>query len=346
MKPARSFASDNNASIHPEVLEAIAAANHGHTVGYGDDRHTEAAVEKFKEHFGSGIDVYFVFNGTAANCLSLKALTNSYNAVICSEAAHIYTDECGAPEKFTGCKLIPIPAPDGKLTGESVKHAYHGIGDQHHVQPRVISITQSTEMGTVYQPFEVRSLAKFAHSHQMFLHMDGARIANAAASLGLSLRQATRDLGVDVLSFGGTKNGLMGAEAVVFFDKKLSEDFKFLRKQGMQLASKMRFTSVQFEALLTNDLWLKNAQHANRMAKLLEKELKKIPDTRIVYKVEANGVFVQIPRKAIAKIQKRYFFYVWNEEDAVVRWMCSFDTTEQDVREFAKFVAETIAVSA
>ena len=308
--------------------------------------YTEAAVEKFKEHFGSGIDVYFVFNGTAANCLSLKALTNSYNAVICSEAAHIYTDECGAPEKFTGCKLIPIPAPDGKLTGESVKHAYHGIGDQHHVQPRVISITQSTEMGTVYQPFGVKSLAKFAHSHQMFLHMDGARIANAAASLGLSLRQATRDLGVDVLSFGGTKNGLMGAEAVVFFDKKLSEDFKFLRKQGMQLASKMRFTSVQFEALLTNDLWLKNAQHANRMAKLLEKELKKIPNMRIVYKVEANGVFVQIPRKAIAKIQKNYFFYVWNEEDAVVRWMCSFDTTEQDVREFAKFVAETIAVSA
>src|SRR5581483_5129302 len=271
MKPIRSFASDNNASIHPQILEAIAAANHGHTVGYGDDPHTQSAIRKFQQYFGPDIDVFFVFNGTAANCLSLKALTSSYHAVICSEAAHIYTDECGAPEKFTGCKLIPIRAPDGKLTVESVKHAYHGIGDQHHVQPRVISITQSTEMGTVYQPFEVRNLAKFAHSRQMFLHMDGARIANAAASLGLSLRQATRDLGVDVLSFGGTKNGLMGAEAVVFFDKKLSEDFKFLRKQGMQLASKMRFTSVQFEALLNNDLWLSNAQHANRMAKLLEK---------------------------------------------------------------------------
>jgi threonine aldolase len=312
-------------------------------VGYGDDPYTQSAIRQFQQHFGSDIDVFFVFNGTAANCLSLKSLTNSYHAVICSEAAHIYTDECGAPEKFTGCKLIPIPAPDGKLTVESVKHAYHGIGDQHHVQPHVISITQSTEMGTVYRPLEVKSLAKFAHDRDMFLHMDGARIANAAASLGLSLRQATRDLGVDVLSFGGTKNGLMGAEAVIFFDKKLGEDFRFLRKQGMQLASKMRFTSVQFEALLSDDLWLKNAQHANRMAKLLEKELKKITGVRIVYKVEANGVFAQIPRKAIAKIQKRYFFYVWNEEESVVRWMCSFDTTEEDVREFAKFVATAVA---
>lgn len=342
MKPVRSFASDNNASIHPAVLEAIAAANHGHTVGYGDDAYTESAVRRFEQHFGSEIRVFFVFNGTAANCLSLKSLTNSYHAVICSEAAHICTDECGAPEKFTCCKLIPIPAPDGKLTVESVKHAYHGIGDQHHVQPRVISITQSTEMGTVYKPAEIKSLAKFAHDRDMFLHMDGARIANAAASLSLNLRQATRDLGVDVLSFGGTKNGLMGAEAVVFFDKKLGEDFRFLRKQGMQLASKMRFTSVQFEALLSNDLWLKNAQHANRMAKLLERELKAVPNVKVIYKVEANGVFAQIPRKAVAKIRKRYFFYVWNEEESVVRWMCSFDTTEEDVKQFARFVEEAV----
>jgi threonine aldolase len=343
MKPIRSFASDNNASIHPAVLEAIAAANHGHTVGYGDDPYTRSAIRQFQQHFGSDIDVFFVFNGTAANCLSLKALTSSYHAVICSEAAHICTDECGAPEKFTGCKLIPIPTPDGKLTVESVKHAYHGIGDQHHVQPRVISITQSTEMGTVYKPVEIKSLAKFAHDRNMVLHMDGARIANAAASLGLNLGQATRDLGVDVLSFGGTKNGLMGAEAVVFFDKKLGEDFRFLRKQGMQLASKMRFTSVQFEALLSSDLWLKNAQHANRMAQLLKRDLSKIPNVKIVYKVEANGVFAQIPRKAIAKIQKRYFFYVWNEDESVVRWMCSFDTTEEDVKEFARFVEEIVA---
>jgi threonine aldolase len=338
MKPARSFASDNNAGIHPQVVDAIAAANQGHTVGYGDDRYTESALRKFQQHFGAGIEVFFVFNGTAANCLSLKALTESYNAVICGEAAHIYVDECGAPEKFTGCKLIPIPTADGKLTVDAVSRAYHGIGDQHHVQPRVISITQATEVGTVYKPGEIQALARFAHDRKMFLHMDGARIANAAASLGLTLRQATRDLGVDVLSFGGTKNGLMGAEAVVFFDRKLSRDFLYLRKQGMQLASKMRFIAVQFDTLLSNKLWLKSAQHANKMARLLQKELRGIPMVKIVYPVEANGVFVQIPRKAIAKLQKRYFFYVWNEEESVVRWMCSFDTTEEDVKEFVRLV--------
>ena len=346
MKPARSFASDNNAGIHPSVLEAIAAANQGHTVGYGDDRYTEAAIRLFKHHFGDGIEVFFVFNGTAANCLSLKALTESYHAVICAEAAHIYTDECGAPEKFTGCKLIPIPASDGKLTVESVSHAYHGIGDQHHVQPRAISITQATEMGTVYKPREIRDLARFAHDRAMFLHMDGARIANAAASLGLTLRESTRDLGVDVLSFGGTKNGCMGAEAVVFFDPKLCRDFLYLRKQGMQLASKMRFIAAQFEALLSDHLWRKNAEHANKLAALLETEIRKIRKVKIVYPVDANGVFAQIPRQAIAKLQQRYFFYVWNEEQSVVRWMCSFDTTEEDVKQFAKFVAQTISSAA
>jgi len=342
MKPARSFASDNNAGVHPEVLRAVAEANRGHAVGYGDDPYTASVVQKFKRHFGSDIEVFFVFNGTAANCLGLKALTNSYHAVICGEAAHIYTDECGAPEKFTGSKLLPVPVTKGKLTIESVSHAYHGIDDPHHVQPRVISITQATEVGTVYQPDEIKALARFAHERGMFLHMDGARIANAAASLGQTLRQATRDLGVDVLSFGGTKNGAMGAEAVVFFDPKLGHDFLYLRKQGMQLASKMRYISAQFDALFTDDLWHKNAQHANRMARLLQTELRKIPQVKIVYKVEANGVFAKIPRPAIAKLQKRYFFYVWNEQQSVVRWMCSFDTTEQDVKQFARFVAETV----
>jgi threonine aldolase len=342
MKLSRSFASDNNAGVHPEVLQAIAAANQGHTAGYGDDPYTESAVRKFKQHFGPDIDVFIVFNGTGANCLTLKALTNSYHAVICAEGAHIYTNECGAPEKFTGCKLIPIPSRDGKLTVESARQAYHGIDDPHHVQPRVVSITQSTEVGTVYKPGEIKALARFAHERGMFLHVDGARIANAAASLAQTLRQATRDLGVDVLSFGGTKNGAMGAEAVVFFDKKLSHDFLYLRKQGMQLASKMRFISAQFDALLTGDLWLKSGQHANRMARLLQKELSEIPQVKIVYRVEANGVFAKIPRPAIAKLQKRYFFYVRNEQQSVVRWMCSFDTTEQDVKQFARFVAETV----
>jgi threonine aldolase len=342
MQPLRSFASDNNAGIHPEILKAIAMVNQGHVVGYGADPYTAIMVNTFREHFGDDAEVFVVFNGTGANCLSLEALTRSYHAVICAQSAHIYTDECGAPEKFTGCKLIPIPTPDGKLTVELVRHAYHGIGDEHHVQPRVISITQATEMGTVYRAEEIRALAHFAHEHSLFLHMDGARIANAAASIGQTLREATRDLGVDVLSFGGTKNGIMGGEAVVFFHPELAEDFLFRRKQSMQLASKMRFISAQLGALLTNGLWLSNAQHSNRMAKLLETEVRKIPGVKIVYHVDANGVFAKIPHDSIAKIQDRYFFYVWNEEESIVRWMCSFDTTEEDVREFAQYVAQVV----
>ena len=344
-KPTRSFASDNNAGVHPEVLEAIARANQGHVVAYGDDPFTRSAIAKFEEHFGAGIDVFFTFNGTGANVLGLQALNRPYHAVLCSEFAHIYTDECGAPEKHTGCKLIPLPHQDGKITLESVGHAYHGIGDQHHVQARVISITQSTEMGTVYKPDEIQALAKFAHEHEMFLHVDGARLANAAASLGQTLRQATRDLGVDVLSFGGTKNGIMGGEAVVFFNRGLSADFLYLRKQGMQLASKMRFIAVQFEALLTNDLWRRSAEHANRMARLLEAELRLIPQIKVVWKVEANGVFAQIPRHAIQKIKDQYFFYMWIEEECIVRWMCSFDTTEEDIRDFAKVVGEEVKLT-
>ena len=340
--PIRSFASDNNAGVHPEVIEAIARVNQGHVIAYGDDRYTRSALAKFEEHFGSGIDVFFTFNGTGANVLGLQALNRPYHAVLCSDYAHIYTDECGAPEKHTGCKLIPLPHQDGKITVDLVRHAYHGIGDQHHVQAQVISITQSTEMGTVYTPEEIQALAGFAHEREMFLHMDGARIANAAASLGQTLRQATCDLGVDVLSFGGTKNGIMGGEAVVFFNRALSPDFLYLRKQGMQLASKMRFIAAQFEALLTDDLWRRSAQRANAMARVLEAEVRKIPQVRIVWKVEANGVFAQIPRPAIAKIKEHYFFYPWIEDENIVRWMCSFDTTEQDVKDFVKVVAEAV----
>jgi threonine aldolase len=341
-KPTRNFASDNNAGVHPEVLEAIARANHGHVVAYGADPFTRSAIAKFEEHFGGGIDVFFTFNGTGANVLGLQSLNRPYHAVLCSDYAHIYSDECGAPEKHTGCKLIPLAHQEGKITLDSVRHAYHGIGDQHHVQARVISITQSTEMGTVYRPEEIQSLARFAHDHEMFLHMDGARIANAAAALGHTLRQATRELGVDVLSFGGTKNGIMGGEAVVFFNRALSADFLYLRKQGMQLASKMRFIAAQFEALLSNELWQRSAEHANRMARRLEAELRQIPQVKIVWKVEANGVFAQIPLHAIQKIMDRYFFYMWIEEECIVRWMCSFDTTEEDVKDFAKVVAEAV----
>jgi threonine aldolase len=342
MKPSRSFASDNNAGVHAEVLAAIQRANEGHVVGYGDDPYTESAVAKFRQHFGHDVAVFFVFNGTAANVLSLQALTRPHHAVLCPELSHIYTDECGAPEKFTGCKLVPLQAPMGKLTLETVAHAYHGIGDQHHVQPKVISITQATEMGTVYTPAEIEALALFAHEREMFLHVDGARISNAVVAQGLTLRKATRDLGVDVLSFGGTKNGLMGVETVVFLRPDLAREFLYVRKQGMQLASKMRYMAVQMEALLTNDLWRRNAEQANRMARLLEQEVQKIPRVKIVYPVEANGVFAQIPRQAIQEIQERYFFYVWSEEESVVRWMCSFDTTEEDVRKFAEFVGGVV----
>jgi len=342
-KAVRSFASDNNAVVHPEVLEAIARANQGHVIAYGDDIYTRSATAKFEEHFGADIDVFFTFNGTGANVLGLQAMNRPYHAVLCSDYAHIYCDECGAPEKHTGGKLIPLAHQNGKITLDLVRHAYHGIGDQHHVQAHVISITQSTEMGTVYQPEEIRALADFAHEHKMFLHVDGARIANAAASLGQTLRQATRDLGVDVLSFGGTKNGIMGGEAVVFFNRGLSSDFLYLRKQGMQLASKMRFIAVQFEALLSNDLWRRSAEHANRMARLLEAELRRIPNVKVVWKVEANGVFAQIPRHAVQRIKERYFFYMWIEEECIVRWMCSFDTTEDDVKDFVKVVAEAVA---
>jgi threonine aldolase len=342
MKATRSFASDNNAGVHPDVLKAISAANQGHVVGYGDDAYTHSAQGLFKKQLGEDIEVFFVFNGTAANCLSLKALTNSYHAVICAEGAHIYVDECGAPEKFTGCKLVAVPAKNGKLTVEAVQSAYQGVGDEHHVQPRVISITQSTEVGTVYRPSEIRALADFAHDRGMFLHVDGARIANAVAAQGITLRQATRDVGIDVLSFGATKNGGLGAEAVVFFNPELAANFKFYRKQGMQLASKMRFISAQFQALFTNDLWLQNARHANRMAQLLKREISKGPQLKIMYNVEANGVFAQIPRKAIAKLQKRYFFYVWREAQSVVRWMCSWDTTADDVKQFAEFLRRSL----
>jgi threonine aldolase len=341
-QPIRGFASDNSAGVHPEVLDAIARANQGHVVAYGKDPFTRSAVAKFEEHFGTGIDVFFTFNGTGANVLGLQALTRPYHAVLCSDYSHIYTDECGAPEKHTGCKLIPLPHQAGKITLDLVRHAYHGIGDQHHVQARVISITQSTEMGTVYQPDEIHALARFAHEHEMFLHMDGARIANAAVSLGRTLRQATRDLGVDVLTFGGTKNGILGGEAVVFFNRVFSADFLYLRKQGMQLASKMRFIAAQFEALLTNDLWRRSAEHANRMARVLEAEVRKIPQVRVVWKVESNGVFAQIPPSALEKIKQRYFSYPWIEEENIVRWMCSFDTTEEDIADFVQVVAEAV----
>jgi threonine aldolase len=342
MKPSRSFASDNNAGVHPQVMAAITAANAGHVIAYGDDVYTARALKKFREHFGKDVEVFFVFGGTGANILGLKAATQPHHAVICAETAHINVDECGAPEKFTGCKLLGVRTPDGKLTPDQIKPLLHEVGFEHHVQPRVISISQATEMGTVYTPRELKALARFAHDHNLLLHLDGARIANAAAGLNVNLRAITKDAGVDILSFGGAKNGMMYGEAVVFFDQRLAADFKYTRKQGAQLPSKMRFISAQFETLLTDDLWRRNAAHANRMAQLLAAELAKIPQLTITQKVQANGVFATLPRRYVPLLQKKYFFYVWNEERSEVRLMTSFDTTEEDIASFIGLVRKTV----
>lgn len=344
MPPLRSFASDNNSGVHPAILKAIEKANSGHALAYGDDEYTKEADKKFQEYFGN-VDSYFMFNGTAANVLGLKAMTNSHNSIICAEMAHINTSECNAVEVFTGCKLLVVPSKDGKITLEQVKAQMHFIGEQHYAQPKVVSITQPTEYGIVYTKEEIKKLAEFVHSHNMLLHMDGARLANAAAALNARLRDITSDAGVDVLSFGGTKNGIMSGEAIIFFNKKLSNDFKYIRKQGMQLTSKMRYISAQFIELLSNDLWLKNAKHANKMAKLLENEIRKIPEIKITQKVETNAIFAIFPEKYIPTIKKQYYFYTWNEAISEVRLMTSFDTEEKDILDFVKVIKETIKPS-
>ena len=340
--PKRSFASDNNAGIHPEMIQAITSANDGHVLAYGGDPFTVRAVKLFQKHFGRDISVNFVFGGTGANVLGLKAITKSYEAIICAETAHVNTDECGALGNFTGCALLAISTPDGKLRTEQIKPLLHGIGVEHHVQPRVISVSQATEMGTVYTKKELKALADFAHDHNLLLHVDGARLANAAVSLKTSLKELTAGAGVDVLSFGGTKNGMMYGEAVIFFDKNLGADFKFIRKQGMHLPSKMRYISAQFEALLSSDLWRRSAEHSNRMAQMLGSELSKIPRIQLTQPVEANGVFAVIPREYVPQLQKKYFFYVWDEEISEVRLMASFDTSEDDIRDFVEFVRKTV----
>ncbi len=338
----KSFASDNYSGADPKIIEAIKKANIGHSGAYGNDIYTKRAVMKFREHFGKDIDVYFVFNGTSANVLALASVTSSFNSVICAETAHVNVDECSAPEKFTGCKLIPILTADGKISVENILPHIIRLGDQHHAQAKVISITQSTEFGTLYSLKEIKEIADFAHKNNMVLHVDGARISNAAASLNKTLKEITFDLGVDVLSFGGTKNGMIFGDAVVFRNKSLSKEFMYIRKQGMQLASKMRFISTQFEELLSNDLWLKNAQNSNKMARLLADEIKNIPKIKITQKVEANAVFAIIPNQYLPKLQKEYFFYVWDEKNSEVRLMCSFDTTAEDIYDFAKLIKKTV----
>ena len=338
----RGFASDNNAGVHPEIMKAIESVNSGHTIAYGDDPFTTSAVKKIKNILGEKVRPYFVFTGTAANVLGLDAITKPYHSIICAETSHIHEDECGAPERWTGCKLLSVESPDGKLSPATIEKHMYGIGFEHHSQPHVVSITQSTEMGTVYTPDEIRAVTDYAHDHNMLVHMDGARISNAAASLGTGFREFTVDTGVDVLSFGGTKNGMMYGEAVVFMSEDFAYDFKYLRKQGMQLASKMRFIAAQFNRFLDEDVWLKNASHANRMAKILEAEVMKIDGIRITQPVQSNAVFAILPKEIIPVLQEAFFFYVWNEASGEVRWMCSYDTTEEDVINFSSLIRKVI----
>ncbi len=342
MKNIRGFASDNNASVHPDVMLAMADCNTGHAVGYGDDKYTRMAVEKIVEVFGQGTECFFMLTGTGANVVGLKSVTQTFNSIICAETAHIEEDECGAPELFTGCKLIPLAQHNGKITKESIAQHLKGFDFEHHSQPKVVSITQATELGAVYQLSEIRELADYVHSFGLLLHMDGARIANAAASLGVSLRAITRDVGVDILSFGATKNGAMYGEAILFFTSGLTEYFKYFRKQSMQLASKMRYIAVQFNALLDNELWRDNAAHANSMASLLAEKIAELPGVQLSGPVESNGVFAIIPKNVIEPLQEESFFYIWDESRSEVRWMTSWDTTEQDVNDFVKFFSSLL----
>jgi len=328
----RGFASDNNAGVHPRIMQALNNVNLGHCIAYGDDPYTEIAKEEFGKLFG-GCEVFFVFNGTGANVLSLKAMTQPYNAVICADTAHIHVDECGAPERFTGCKLLFNPTPDGKLCIPDIARHLHGIGFEHHAQPRVVSITQATEMGTVYSVDELREIAAFTHTNGLLLHVDGTRVANAAIHLGVSVKEMITDTGVDVLSFGGTKNGLMYGEAVVVLNPDLAENFKYIRKQGMQLASKMRYISAQFEEYLRDGLWLENARHSNRMTQLLYQKTLELGIT-VTQKVEANELFVILPPQVIEELRREFFFYMWDESRNEVRWVCSWDTAEEDVERF------------
>lgn len=333
----RGFGSDNHSGISPEILKAIADANVEHALAYGDDEWCARTEALFREHFGPQAKVYFVFNGTGANVLNIDAMCRSHEAVVCAETAHINVDECGAPQRVVGCRLLTVDTPDGKLTPDLVKTRLHGFGFEHHSQPRAISITQSTELGTLYTLDEIRALADLAHSYNMYLHMDGARLANAAVALGCTFKEMTTDLGVDCLSFGGTKNGMLMGESMVLLNPALDVDMKYRRKQMTQLCSKMRFVAAQFEAYLSTGLWRRNAEHSNCMARLLCSELQPLTAThplKVMYPVQVNSVFVQLPADVWHALQKEYFFYDWDEAANVVRWMCSFDTTEDDIHNF------------
>lgn len=345
----RGFASDNYAGVHPEILDAIAAANEGHQIAYGEDVYTARLHEVFAEHFGDGVQVFPVFNGTGANVVGLQSMIPRWGAVVCAKTAHINTDEAGAPERVAGIKLLQVETPDGKLTPDLIDKEAWGWGDEHRAQPLVVSITQTTELGTAYSVDEVKAIADHVHSLGMKLHMDGARIANAAASLGVPLRAFTTDAGVDVLSFGGTKNGMLYGEAIVVLNPEAADGLIYLRKLNMQLASKMRFISAQLIALLSDDLYLRSASHANAMADRLRTSLEAgIADGSIVgvgfsQATQSNGVFATLPAGVADRLREHFRFYDWDAARHEVRWMCSFDTSEHDIDAFVAALKQELA---
>ncbi len=338
----KALASDNYSGVHPEIMEALVRANVEHQGAYGSDEFTMRATQLFKKNFGDATEVFFVYNGTGANVVGLSAITQSFNSILCSELAHINVDESTAPEKFTGCKLIGISTANGKIYPNQLEDKIQRVGDQHHPQANVISISQSTEYGTVYTAEEIKAISAVAKKHNLLLHMDGSRISNAAVSLNQDFRKFTRDAGVDILSFGGTKNGMMFGEAVLIFNPDLAKNFSYRRKQGMQLHSKMRFISAQFEAMLSNELWKRNAAHANGMAKTLEQGLRSIPQITVTQSVDGNGVFAKFPKEIIPELQNEIFFYVWNDRTSEVRLMCSFDTKVEEINRFVSKIKELI----
>lgn len=331
---SRGFGSDNHSGVHPQILEALQKANIGHAPSYGTDQWSEKTISLFQKEFGPEAQVFFVFNGTAANVVSLRAMLAPYESVLCSDMSHLHMDECGAPEFFAGCKLQTLPSAEGKLSLETLKQALIRRGDQHYSQPRVVSLTQPTELGTCYSLQEIRKITEWAHREGLWVHIDGSRLSNAAYALNASFRELTTDLGVDVVSFGGTKNGLMMGEAVLFLNQSLARNFKYIRKQSAQLPSKTRFLAAQFEAYLANGLWREIAGHACEMAEKLYQGLQNIPDYEITASRQSNAVFVKIPKEHVKQLREKYFFYVWDEKTFECRLMTSWDTTLEDIQGF------------
>ncbi|MCV2394636.1 beta-eliminating lyase-related protein [Actinotalea sp. M2MS4P-6] len=338
----RDFASDNYAGVHPEVLAALAAADGGHVRPYGADPYSEALTARLSAELGREVEVFPVLSGTGANVVALSSMLPPWGAAVCAATAHVHTDEGGAPEKVAGVKLLPVHTPDARLTPELIATEAWGWGSEHRAQPLVVTITQSTELGTTYTPEQIAAVTEVAHAAGMRVHLDGARIANAAAFLDVPLRALTTDVGVDVLSFGGTKNGAMAAEAVVVLDPEAAHGLRYLRKTYLQLASKTRFVSAQLLALLTDELWLRSARHANAMAQRLADGVRDLPGVTVLHPVEANAVFARLPAGVADQVRERFAFYDWDATGGEVRWMCAFDTTPEDVDAFVAAVADAV----